>query len=398
MEFIGKADLFQNAQASAPWTYPSMAAIMSGQHPGALGVTLGEKLIPSNTPLLAEFLASAGYRTSGVVSAHLMKKETGLARGFDSYDDEQADEGRFFKAPAVFERGWEMIQAHHREPFFQYIHLWDPHYPYYLHPEFDFMPNYQGIRTSGEWPEAYNKDPASISSKDREYIRSLYDSEIAFTDQALGAFLARLEKADLLEQSLVIITSDHGEEFGERGWYGHQWSLHQEMLHVPLVLKWPGQKQGNRCGYASHVDLLPTMLQAAGLEKDFMSDGVPLQEGNSWLVRPLFSETVRNEASNQFRDRSVDQVSLRFGPHKVIQDNIAAGHGGNKLAFFNLEQDPGELSARHFPGNDLEKELAHTLELNRSTISRRFQQLPVDEQPGLIPQELRTRLRSLGYL
>ena len=388
-----KADVFEMAQAAAPWTFPSMTAVMSGQHPGAVGVTLGETVVPHHIPLFAEVLQDAGYITGAVVAAHAMKRELGLSRGFETYDDSQADEGRFFKANAVFDTAWEMIKRNRIKPFFQYIHLWDPHYPYFLHPEHDFLPGYRGRRTSGEWTHAYNSEASEISPTDEAYIKSLYDSEIAFTDAELGRFLGRLQDADLFSDSLIMVTSDHGEEFGERGWFGHQWSLHQELLHVPLVIKWPGQEIGSKCGFAAHVDLAPTILHAAGCRKGFSGDGQGLQEGSNWDKRPLFSQTVRNEAADKFHYESIDQFSLLYGSHKIIKDNLK-----QHLAFFDLENDAQEMHPRLYPENDLEKELVKTLEKTRNLVDRRFRQLPTEQQPGLIPQDLRARLRSLGYL
>jgi len=388
-----QADVYERAQAAAPWTYPSMTAIMTGQHPGSAGITLGETVVPPHMPLFAEFMHRAGYRTSAVVAAHAMKQEMGLSRGFGFYDDSKAGEGRFFKANDVFDTAWTMINQRNDAPFFQYIHLWDPHYPYYLHPEHDFMPDYRGNRASGEWPDVYNSQVATLRPEDKAFIKALYDSEIAFTDRELGRFLDRLKEAGLFDDALIVVTSDHGEEFGERGWYGHQWSLHQELLHVPLVVKWPGQDTRANCGYATHVDLAPTILQAAGCAETFQGDGQPLQEGNSWIKRPLFSQTVRNKEQDQFHKESVDQVSLLYGDKKVILNNL-----GRRLTFFDLTTDAREKNPRHYPENDLEKELVRTLEKTQNLVKRRFMQLPLDQKPGLIPEELRTRLRSLGYL
>lgn len=270
--FAEGATLFETAIAQAPWTRPSVTSILTGLGPLEHGVRTLEDRLPDAADTLAEKLRAAGYRTAAFSTNLHVTADTGLAQGFDD----------FFLSPqedsaAVNRRVLAWLDGHldgHRgpergaEPFFLYIHTLDPHAPFTPPPD---------LRR--RFAPAAPPQAGTVESLRRIYsvrgprrvariaeVAPLYDAEIAANDRSFGALLAALKERKLFEESLIVFVSDHGEALGEHQDFGHARSLYADQLDVPLVVKLPLQARGERVSrLAQHVDLLPTVLAAAGL-------------------------------------------------------------------------------------------------------------------------------------
>ena len=216
-----------------------------------IGYTLGPEL-----PTLAELLRAHGYRTGAAVSAFVLRAETGISRGFEHFDDELRWSG-FAVMGDVQRPGLESLAALDSwlgdvvdEPFFLFLHLYEPHAPY--------------------------TPPEPFASR----YELAYDGEIAAADEAVGALLAELDRLDLYQRSAIVLTSDHGEGLGEHGEGEHGVLLYRESLQVPLILKLPDSRfAGHRVGAPVQLsDVAPTLLELAGAPLPVAMTGTPLVE------------------------------------------------------------------------------------------------------------------------
>lgn len=261
--FAEGATLFETAVAQAPWTRPSVASVLTGLGPLAHGVRTLEDRLPDAADTLAERLRAAGYRTAAFSTNAHVGADTGFAQGFDDFHFLPQED-----SAAVSRRAAAWLDQRGEGPFFLYVHTLDPHSPYT--PPLDLRRKF----APGARPEAGSLEHVrriyAVRGKRRAAriaeVDPLYDAEIAANDRSFGALLSALRERKLFDESLIVFVSDHGEALGERGAFGHAQSLYAEELDVPLVVKLPGQTRGERVSrLAQHVDLLPTVLAAAGL-------------------------------------------------------------------------------------------------------------------------------------
>lgn len=291
--FAEGATLFETAIAQAPWTRPSVASVLTGMNPLEHRVRTLESRLPDAAETLPERLRAAGYRTAAFSTNWHVSTEAGLAQGFDDFDFNPQDPD----SVAVNRRVLAWLDRNRgSKPFFLYIHALDPHAPYTPPPDLRrrFAPGapphagtIEGLR--GIYKARGERRFALIAE-----IAPLYDAEIAANDRSFGALLSALKERGLFEESLIVFVSDHGEALGEHRDFGHARSLYAEELDVPLVVKLPFQTRGGRSTrLAQHVDLLPTVLAAAGLPPPSGLRGADLF-GPEVGTRPAFSHLSYN--------------------------------------------------------------------------------------------------------
>jgi arylsulfatase A-like enzyme len=270
---------FTNAASTVPFTLPAHSSMMTGTYPPYHGVrenvgaVLGDEL-----PTLAERLGDGGWATAAFVSSFVLDGRWGIDRGFDHYHDNfDLEEFDTPNMSAVQRTGDETVaeavrwldQRPAEQPFFLWLHLYDPHEPY--------TP-----------PEPYNS----------RYPDRPYDGEVAFTDSLIGDFRQALDERDLLERSLVILTSDHGEGLGDHGEMYHGYYIYESTIHVALIMRPPLTANAGRVVDApvSHVDLMPTVLNAVALPYPEVVHGrslVPLMLGaQESRQRGVYSESM----------------------------------------------------------------------------------------------------------
>jgi arylsulfatase A-like enzyme len=332
---------FAAAWSSTSWTLPAHVSLLSGRSLLGHGVREPHDTIPPGVPLLAELLRAAGYATGAVVSAPYLSSRYGFARGFDAYDDHtvsynsHADSNSGVTSPQIDGAASAWLRAQKRSPFFLFVHYWDPHYDYDPPPPYDTMfdPDYRGsIR-----PKGFYENPAihrGMIPRDLDHVRALYDGEIRYTDLHVGRLLDLLAELGIRDQTLVILTADHGDEFFEHGRKGHERTLYEEVLHVPLIVSWPGGVPSGRVVTepVSIMDVAPTVLWAAGLPPP------PGMEGQA-LLPEISPDTRRPTLTAELYRRSKLnlQVAVRQGRRKLIQSlNVP------RVEFYDLEADPKE--------------------------------------------------------
>ncbi len=280
--------LVTQAYASSSWTVPSHMTMLTGLPPSRHGVDRPGRSLASDHVTLAERLRGAGYQTAAFVSGPTLHRAFGFDHGFDTYDNTMAFVRRDFvggdptmpseqaqrrahqavtgpRVQAAVER-WLDHDA--RPPFFLFVHLWDPHYDYIPPPPYDtrFDPDYHGDFDFSDVP--FNpRINAHMPERERQHLVALYDGEIAATDAVVGALCDALKRHGWLADTLLVVSADHGEEFFDHGHKGHMRTLFEEMIHVPLVIRFPGRVPAGRrldAVFAS-IHLMPTILGLLGL-------------------------------------------------------------------------------------------------------------------------------------
>jgi arylsulfatase A-like enzyme len=302
---------FQDATTTAPWTCPAVAATMTGRNPSSLGVSWDTTAnsIPEEENTLAEYLHHAGYYTVGFANNYCTQGRLGFDQGFDEYDDYLAYEhttSNKARAGLVNSRVIEWLEntwttdLSGTQPLFLFVYYFDPHTWYDPLPPYDTLydPTYTGTLTA----EVYQNGQDVVSGKivpttrDIEHLIALYDGEIAYWDYHLGRMLSYLEEIQLLNNALIVVTSDHGEMFGEHDQWVHGSSLYEEVLRVPLLIRYTGMISPGLVVTTSvqNMDIVPSILDWVGIELPDDLHAVSLRAlvegGTTHSGRDVFSE------------------------------------------------------------------------------------------------------------
>jgi len=415
--------LFERAQATAAVTPVAHASILTGLNQYRHGLRVLSALsgfrLPADVPSVASILKRGGYRTAAVHSAFPVSAYFGLDQGFDLFESfdaelkvELAEDGSA-DATGGGRSSWEVKKYQRRsdettglvldylggavdsgEPFFLWIHYWDPHDPQLLPPlDFPAMPD----------------DLAALAAIDPdEQRRLLYAAEVSYQDQQIGRVLAYLKSSGLAGNSLVIVTADHGEGLLEHGWSSHR-ILYEEQIHVPLIVRPPSGTGGRRIDeWVGVVDIAPTILDYAGLLE---SSGGDL-DGKS--LRPLIEAAAEDPAGRDGARRIfyADQLNaydfnakmLRRRPqadflYSVTRDPFKLIYRPSffdQSELYDLRADPAEAHNLWTERLDVRRDLLQELARINSWRTSRFPE--VEQFGGADREGARTALSELGYL
>jgi arylsulfatase A-like enzyme/Flp pilus assembly protein TadD len=352
-----------------PLTRPSHVSIFTGLYPAEHGIrdNVSPSLSPE-VPTLATVLKGAGFHSAAFVSSIVISAQSGLGRGFDTYSDHfdlGGDDARFLNT--LQKRGdltmgeavkWLESPAEGRR--FAWIHLYDPHDPY-------------------EPPEPYAS----------QYAGRPYDGEVAWSDELVGRLDSALERLGLRGETLLVVTSDHGEGLGEHGESVHGFFVYESTLHVPLLVRGPGIPPGGRLAVtARSIDLFPTVLELmavpvpAGLRLSGRSLASALRGGPALPEEPAYAESLLPLLHYGWSDLR----AVRDGRWKYIQ--------APRPELYDLQSDPGEL-------RDLTAAEPARVEALRAGLTRRLEAeraaVPAVGAAG-VPADLLEKLGALGYL
>lgn len=393
--FAKDAVLFETAVSTAPMTLPSHLSMFTGLFPSLHDGSKWAKLAPS-IPYAPRMLSKVGYQTDAVVTGAYLSQTYGFERGFDRYRLDH-------RAPAekTAERAIELLRRGAERNQFLFVHFIDAHWPYEPPEELIERFGDRPADLAGLLRKVVDNHPPS-DAEETERVSALYDAEIAFADKAVGRLLDELKATGAYDRSLIILTADHGEAFFDHGHWQHSKTLYEELIRIPLIVKWPGQSPTGRVrAQVSQVDIFPTVLAAAGVEPP-PTDGIDLIEfvnetKASRERRRLVSENAWRGPSEWSR-----KVSIRTEKLKYLV--TIAGPPGREPAesdlrseeLYDLAEDPRERT-NLAPGSssDIEafrRELANYLgEARKKRASRRTEDIVEDHTT-------RERLRSLGYI
>ncbi|MFP3939298.1 MAG: sulfatase [Thermoanaerobaculia bacterium] len=340
----GAGAVLEHAYAQAPWTLPSVVSYMISRHPGeVLGEDQAAFGIPEGLASLPEVMAGLGYRTAGFFANPVLHDGNGFGRGFETFYSPEGLAALERHADSVNRRAIPWLAAHRDRPFFAYVHYVDPHDPYTNPDVVDGRSPYfeDPGGMGGRWVHGIYAGQVPLDDVEREvrHLTALYDTEIRYVDRAIGELLASLPE-EVLADTLVVLTSDHGEELYDHGGWKHGHTLYEDQIHVPLLFRWDGRIPAGRRlpGTVRLLDVAPTIVEAAGGEAPEGWQGVSLL--------PALTGEGRLPRLTAFAQH------LSAGPLRA-----AAVLDGRKLILFNREE-PFE------PTNDLQRHL-HSLDMGR---------------------------------
>jgi arylsulfatase A-like enzyme len=287
--------LFERALAAAPWTIASTATLLTGLEPFHHGFTFADKgPLAASASTAAEILEGHGYRTGALSANFLVSRLSGFDQGFQDFHVYPRHD-----AASMVRNALDWLGEKPQEPFFLYLHLFDPHDPYEDPSGFwrEFDPRYTGP-TTGDLA-VYEKrfqagEEIGLTARDIVHLIARYDGEIRHADLHIGRLLDALDDKGLASSTVVCVVSDHGEQFLDHAGLKHGSSVHQEELHVPWILRAEGEiAAGTRIGWPVRLsDVLPTCLSLLGLEADIAGmDGHDVLSGDRPPGEILFSQT-----------------------------------------------------------------------------------------------------------
>ena len=359
---------FANAASTVPFTLPAHSSIMTGTYPPYHGVreNVGYTLDESLTTVAAE-LSRAGWTTAGFVSAFVLDSRWGIANGFDFYFDEfdqQEDRANLAsvqrEGAETIEAAVEWIDSRPEEPFFLWLHLYDPHDPY--------TP-----------PEPF-----------KSQYRHPYDGEVAYTDSLIGQFRQELEDRGLMDSSLLILTADHGEGLGQHQEGFHGFFIYDSTVRVPLIIRAPfGRLDGRVVDEAvSHVDLLPTILEATG-------QAVPEQAQGSSLLSLMLGQQSNGAVERLVYSESLYPL-LHYGwaPLRSIRSEHFKFIDAPQPELYEISDDAAEQHNALLDDRRKSRELKDALD----TLTTSIEIGGVASRPADLDEETMRQLQALGYV
>ncbi len=418
--------LFLNAHSASPWTLPSHASMFTGLYTSQHRTDWGHEYLTEDHFTIAEYLRSVGYRTAGFSENPNVNVTNGLAQGFQEFHGtwraplftrafRKINRGinirsyrhEYTNRTSGLFRRWIMDGGETHRPFFAFVNFMVPHLPRYPRTSSgaeEFQSEIlKRIEPVNLVPERFYLDRYRLDKSELSVMRKVYDQEISYLDRELGKLMSFLKAEGILEDSILVITSDHGENFGDHGFIEHQFRLSESLIHVPLVIRYPKILEARIVNEnVSTVAIFRTIVEILdGLNKEQFSPVNLPSKGSLFDPKadePIISEyysgvemmkrTIGKEAPDfDFSPYDLNIKSLISGKHKYIW------YSTGKEELFDLDADPGEV-------NDLSAE--------RSDLLRNFQTLLWEsveagelatgsEEGPVIDQATRDALKALGY-
>lgn len=353
---------FADATAHAPLTYPSHVSILTGRYPGVFGVRLnGMDPLPAAAVTIAERLKAAGYRTGAIVGSVVLDRSSGLAQGFDDYDDAIAAPPKDTMAMAELQRNAGDVTAlarkwidQQRAPWFLWVHYYDPHLPYAA-------------------PAAFQ-----AASPGRPY-----DAEISYVDSELAVLLKRVDRA----RTAIVVTGDHGESLGEHGEADHGFFLYDATLRVPLIVAAPAVTPRVVREQVRGIDVAPTIASLAGLR-----DGPPSADAGESL-RPLLDGETRRDVPVSLAESWYPRLHFGWSELKSARVGEWKYIAAPKPELYDLRTDGREAKNVIAARSPVAGRLAADLQKLTSTFALREPSKAVQPDAATVQ-----RLQALGYV
>lgn len=328
----GHGTRYEKAYSAASYTLPSFASIFTSRYPSEHTAFERYRPLPRSVPTFTRILNEAGYQTAAFVDGIYLAPEFGMNQGFEYYDNRAGHVARI--APRVLE--W-LDRRDRNRPFFVFVHFYDAHAPYQSPPgfrdRFDPNPDYNRLpQMKHEVPPQWLENLemwGRFEPEDIEHMNALYDGAVRWVDANLYRFFNGLSQKGLYVPSLIVFTSDHGEFLGEKGRFNHGRTLHEILLRVPLIIKWPGNEQAGQVVNTpvSLLDLAPTLLDMAGIPAPESWAGASLARGEP-AEHALFAQLPSSQLA-----------AVVEYPYKLVLQNQPAEPA---VEVYDLERDPSE--------------------------------------------------------
>lgn len=419
-KFASEAVVFKNAVSIATSTPPAMAGIMTSRmpyyEPGLLwknGLWYGMKRfgssdyeggLPNALDTFAEILNRNGYATAGFITNPYLVSGFHFDQGFDTYREifSPGEIVPYGLAEEVTGKAMHWLEGIGEVPFFLYLHYMDVHFPYLPPNEYRHLFSYPRVEGKPEetlqqiWRSRKDlADPENANIK--EHMRGLYDEGIAYTDYWIGELLKYLDSTDLADNTIVIITSDHGEEFLEHGSTLHGATPYEEVIRIPLMIRVPGNRPQEIDALVRNFDVMPTVLDLAEIETaDESYDAVSLRPLLDDKVETLGLIGMTNFPAKGFKRRESRLQAIRTNEYKFI---FLPDQAENSELYI-LSEDPFERS------NVYASERLAVRQTLRDQLETTFKKFEMESQQSVstredsieLDEETQEQLRALGYV
>jgi arylsulfatase A-like enzyme len=403
--FARAGTIFADVTAASPWTLPSHATMLTGQYPSTHGVKSWEFALTTET--LATWFKRAGYQTMAVVnSANIGVEDYGLMRGYEKPDKHWELETEILatgkpgrrilnKGTQITKRAIQYMKDRDpARPFFLFVHYYDVHTDFTPDAKYEreFVRPYSG-RASWQTSELIKlrKQKVPLDDLDVRYLEEMYEAEIRTFDDKLARLFEYLDSSGLAQTTVVAITSDHGEEYFEHGGLLHGFTMYQELLRIPLILRGPGVPPGNVVEMPAHlIDVAPTLFQLAGVSAPPRMDGLDLAlawKDPSAVSEPRFLFGEADE-SRRVKHHEVFDIKrmVRLGDTKLLFDRMTGA-----VELYDLGADPGEK-------NDIHEQEPERTALLLGQLERFMERQGSAQEIGPLDEDTRKLLESLGYV
>lgn len=380
-EIASEAMWYTSCFAQSSHTRESMPSLFASAYPTQLD-DIG--FLPSSRPTLPEVLSDAGFATAGFHSNPYLSRAYGFDRGFDDFDDSLPLASNristyvhrvinHFKrqpyrvAESLNDLGLDWLDDTVGERRFLWLHYMDPHGPYQPPPMFQqaFRDDLIGTRQAKKLWRRTIDEPETITEQEREILIDLYDAEIRYTDAMVGQLVDELRIRDMLSESLVVIGADHGDAFGEHGFYGHPRHLYEELIHVPLLIHAPNGGNEIVDRPVENVDIAPTILDAVGLSsppefegRSLLSSlntqaglsGTPVARGRGentthGVIDTTLTDAAVAEAHGEGDERDIVRTAIRTYTKKLHVTTSMESGEIVETELYDLSFDPNEETA-----------------------------------------------------
>lgn len=419
--------LYENAISTSPWTTPSHASLFTGQYPSRNGVDGRNILLDPASKTLAAELSRIGFQTAGFINNVYIRRQTGLGRGFQQYEEfwgrnecssimllvefmreklnPREDTGAIETRNAM--NDWLHHDWTGKHPFFLFVHLMEPHAPYGTPASKvqKFLPpgvTPQQAAKVNQDPEIFISGKLKMTPHDFEILTALYQNDISYVDSIIGGIIQDFRKQNLLDNTLVIFTSDHGEHFGDHGLMSHELSLYDVLVHVPLIIRFPNRTHSGTLikETVQTIDIFPSILHFLQSESKLELQGFSLLP--DFFARKnhpyAFSEYNNLRAADKMQRRFPDLPDSPIWRKKVLKSVrssdwkfIWATDGTREL--YSIQNDPYEKS--NFAQSNPEEVKKMQEVLGKWSTSFKPSRFYQNEE---ISREALDELRALGYV
>ncbi|MAY81392.1 MAG: hypothetical protein CL930_11485 [Deltaproteobacteria bacterium] len=393
--FAAGGTLFRQAISPFPETALAHWSMLTGALPAVHGDVPAYGDSRYSGPTLAQLLSKAGFNTAAFIGGEtLTNRSTGLARGFQLYDDQYPWDRADLKRPgadvAQAATTWIDKQERQQKPYFAFVHFFDAHFPYTPAPPWDTLydPNYQGTLTGSDADlRPYRDGEKTPTAADIRHIQALYDGELSELDALLGPLLQALDGRN----TLVVITADHGESFGHNYWFNHRDALWDEVIRVPLLIRGPGVPANHQVDdQVSLIDVTPTVLKLLNQTIPAPLNGT---DKSGLFTSKAASQDIAFAITDPFRKQP--QFASRIPTFKRIQKVVNGKATAREQQAYNLSDDPYEMSDGQSVPERLDKAWAAYQAVLQPVIARWQGPKPAKRTPD---QSEYDRLKALGYV
>jgi arylsulfatase A-like enzyme len=433
-QFAAEGVLYEQAISAAPWTLPSHAGLFTGLYTSQHGTHFGNPYLRNDLVTLAEMLQQRGYATAAFATNDWVNEKFGFGRGFETFrwakrtlewlkplfpaETRLEKTVRYLRDPVypIGHRNNRLLQdwitrtRRRGRPYFAYTLYFDPHYPY--RPQFPYARQFLRGQSRPWWrinldPDRYMAGAVKMSAEELEVLRGLYDSRLASTDATLGRFLDYLRRCGIMDDTLIFIVADHGENLGEHGLMGHQYCVYDTLVRVPLTIRYPplfeaGQRVSDQ---VQTLEIFTTIMDILGIAKSEIPNDV---RGRSLVPEKLADDPLPFAVSEYLVPNLVRMRRLYSGYDiarydrslRAIRQNgykfISTSDGQSEL--YDLNADPGETQ-NLAPQNpvlvqEMQSRLSNWLASVRATVEVEPER---EDVPDVDPMVVK-RLQDLGYL